>query len=57
MYSSSEAAIDNIRIIADDLETETTFTYASNNEMSTMVDYNGTLTFTYDEWGRTISKT
>ena len=24
--------------------------------MSTMADYNGTVTFTYDDWGRTLSK-
>ena len=52
-----EAAIDNIRILADDLETTTTYTYANNNEMSTMADGNGTINFYYDAWGRTLSKT
>lgn len=51
--ADNEVAIDNIRLLVDDLENTMTYTYASNNELSTMVDYNGMLGFVYDAKGRT----
>jgi hypothetical protein len=51
------ASIDNVMMLADDLAQTTTFTVASNNELSTMADYNGSNTFAYDAWGRMTSKT
>lgn len=34
----------------------TTYSYANNNELVSMTDYNGTLSFGYDELGRMTSK-
>ena len=51
----TETVIDDIMILADDLEEEVTYAYNNANELTSMTDYNGTVTFTYDNWGR-ISK-
>ena len=51
----ADYSIDNIRLIADDLTTTTTFAYDDANELTSMTN-NGTVNFTYDDWGRMISK-
>ncbi|MDZ4860202.1 MAG: RHS repeat-associated core domain-containing protein [Candidatus Hydrogenedentes bacterium] len=47
---------DDIRILADSLSNTTTFTVNNSNELVTMVDYNGTTNFTFDDWGRMTEK-
>ena len=51
----ADYSIDNIRLIADDLTTTTTFAYDDANELTSMTN-NGTVNFAYDDWGRVISK-
>jgi len=53
------ASLDDIMILASDsdINRTTSFTVATNNELSTMGDYNGSNTFAYDAWGRMTSKT
>ena len=49
--------IDNINIVSDDLGgSTTTYAYNDANEMTSTVVDNGTTSFYYDEWSRTISK-
>ena len=47
---------DNIRVNTDSLSTTTTYAYNNANELTSMSDYNGTTSFTYDDWGRTVTK-
>ena len=49
------AAFDNIQFTAHDPKT-TTFAYNGANELTTMTEGGVTTTYTYDDWGRTISK-
>ena len=53
---------DNIRLASADLSTTATYAYDNANELLTMVTgktgtSDATTTFTYDDWGRTITKT
>jgi RHS repeat-associated protein len=54
---NSVHAVDNIRILSDDLENSYTFAYNTANELTSMTGPNGTTTFTYDAWGRQTAKT
>jgi RHS repeat-associated protein len=54
---NSVHAVDNIRILSDDLENSYTFSYNTANELTSMTGPNGTTTFTYDAWGRQTAKT
>ncbi len=47
---------DNIRVNSDSLSTTTTYAYNNANELTSMTDHNGTTSFTYDAWGRTVTK-
>ena len=47
---------DNIRVNSDSLSNTTTYNYNNANEMTSLTDYNGTTNFTYDDWGRTVTK-
>ena len=53
---SSGIRFDDFRILADDLSRTVTYAYNNANELTSMTDYNGTTSFTYDDWGRTVSK-
>jgi len=50
-------AFDDLKIASDSLSSTTTMTYAAGNELSTLTDPNGAQTYTFDAWGRMISKT
>ncbi len=54
--TDADFAIDNIRILSDDLSNTTTFAVNNANELTSMTDYNGTTTFGFDDWGRMTSK-
>ena len=56
-HTDAPIHFDTFRVLASAMSRETTYTYATNNELSTMADYNGTTTFTYDDWGRTTLRT
>ncbi len=47
---------DNIELITDDQSRTTTYAYNNANELTSMAFDNGTTSFYYDDWGRTISK-
>jgi RHS repeat-associated protein len=51
------ASIDNVMMLADDLSQTTTFTPASNNELASASDYNGSTAYAYDARGRMSTET
>jgi RHS repeat-associated protein len=51
------ASIDNVMMLADDLSRTTTFTPATNNELASASDYNGSTTYAYDARGRMSTET
>ena len=55
-HTDAPIHFDDFRVLASAMSRTTTFVYASNNELSSMSDYNGTATFTYDDWGRTATE-
>ena len=57
-YAESNTVVryDNLRVNTDSLSTTTTYAYNNANELTSMTDYNGTTSFTYDDWGRTVTK-
>ncbi len=55
-HTDAPIHFDDFRVLATGMGRTTTFVYASNNELSSMSDYNGTTTFTYDDWGRTATE-
>jgi YD repeat-containing protein len=51
------ASIDNVMLIADDVSRTATFTPATNNELASVSDYNGSTAYAYDARGRTSTET
>src|SRR5690606_13972874 len=49
--------LDNIRILADEINNFHALTYNNANELTAMTGPNGTMSFGYDAWGRQTSKT
>ena len=58
MYAEANTVVrfDNNRLNSDSLSTTTTYAYNNANELTSMTDYNGATRFTYDDWGRTVTK-
>lgn len=56
----AQYTVDDIRMVSDDLATTTTYAYDDANELTSMtVDSStsgSTTTFSYDAWGRTVTK-
>ena len=45
------------RVLAEDLSRQVTFGNRDNNEIKMVTDYNGSVSFGYDDWGRMTSQT
>ena len=56
VYNNSDFRFDNIRVLSDDLSESVTYAHNDANELTSMSDVNGTTSFTYDDWGRTATK-
>ena len=54
--TDSSFSFDNVRIANGSLSTTTTYAYNNANELTSMSRNSVTTSFTYDEWGRMISK-
>lgn len=48
--------MDNIRVVADGLTSTTTYAYDKVNELTRVTRDGADIVYTYDDWGRTISK-
>ena len=55
--AGTDIRYDNIRILSDTMSNTTTYVHNSANEMTSLTDVNGQADFTYDELGRTATKT
>jgi len=55
-FSNRVHRVDNIRIHNGSKSNTHTYTYNAGNELTAMTGPNGTETYTYDDWGRQVSK-
>ena len=56
MTGTNKYRYDNIKVLSDDLSESVTYAHNDANELTSMSDVNGTTSFTYDDWGRTATK-
>ena len=54
--AGSDFEFDNFRILSDSLSNTTTYAYNDANELTSMTDYNGATTYTYDDWGNNTQR-
>jgi len=54
--AGSDYVYNDVRIVSDDLNNTTTFAVNNANEMTSATGPNGTTSYTYDDWGRTSTR-
>jgi YD repeat-containing protein len=56
VYTYGTWRFDDFRVVSDGLSTTTTYSYDNANELLTMAKGGTNTAFTYNDWGRTITK-